>query len=204
MTHAELPDSILKQRVIAVARGLTSDSAPILAAALQRGGLTVLEVTVEGVGGIDAISSLSGSDVTVGAGTITSVALAAAAVEAGASFLVSPHFDAGLTRWAHERRVPMVPGGLTPTELHAAWDSGAPAVKVFPASVGGPGLIRAIKAPFPDMRLIPTGGITADNAAAYLQSGASAVGVGEWLTGSPDPGVVTDRAVLLVDSIQLV
>jgi 2-dehydro-3-deoxyphosphogluconate aldolase/(4S)-4-hydroxy-2-oxoglutarate aldolase len=204
MSRPELPDAIVEQRVIAVARDMTAETAPGLASALRRGGLTVLEVTVEGQGGIDAIRSLRDSEVTVGAGTVTSVGLATAAVEAGAGFLVSPHFDPELTRWALDRGVPIIPGGLTPGELLAVWKSGAPAVKVFPASLGGPDLIRAIRGPFPEIRLIPTGGITAENAVAYLGSGSVAVGVGGWLTGGSDRGLVADRAALLIESIQLV
>ncbi|MDP9145079.1 MAG: bifunctional 4-hydroxy-2-oxoglutarate aldolase/2-dehydro-3-deoxy-phosphogluconate aldolase [Actinomycetota bacterium] len=204
MRRAELPAAILDERVIPVARGMTRESAPVLASALRQGGLTVIEITVEGTAGIDAISSLKGSELTIGAGTIMSIGLAVAAVEAGAGFLVSPHFDPDLTGWALDRGVPMLPGAFTPTEVFAAWESGAPAVKVFPASVGGPDLIRSIGAPFPEIGLIPTGGVTADNAAAYLAAGAIAVGVGGWLTGDPDISLVIERASRLVDAIQLV
>lgn len=204
MIRAVIPQEILEQRVIPVARRLTAESAPALAGALARGGLTVLEVTVEGEGGIEAIASLRGSGLVVGAGTVTSMALAAASVEAGAKFLVSPHFDPTLVGWASGRGIPIFPGGLTPTEVASVWASGASAVKVFPASIGGPELIKALKAPFPEIILIPTGGITADNAAEYLSAGSVAVGIGAWLTGSPDPDVVSERAVLLAKSLQLV
>jgi len=202
--RAELPVAILEQRVIAVARGMTPESAPELVSALRSAGLTVIEVTVEGAGGIEAITSLRGSNLTVGAGSITSIGLAAAAVEAGAGFLVSPHFDPELTGWALDRGVPIIAGGFTPTEIFAAWESGAPAVKVFPASVGGPDLIKSIVAPFPDVGLVPTGGITADNAAGYLAAGAVALGVGGWLTGGSDSELVAERASLLVEALQLV
>lgn len=137
MRRVTLPEAILEERVVPVARGMTPESAPGMAVALRQGGITVIEITVEGTDGIDAIGSLRGSELTTGAGTITSIGLAAAAVEAGASFLVSPHFDPELTGWALDRGVPMFPGAFTPTEVFAAWESGAPAVKVFPASVGG-------------------------------------------------------------------
>ena len=200
--RAALPDPILEQRVIAVARGVTPDRAPALAHALLEGGIGVFEVTVEEDRGITALTSLDGSGMLVGAGTVTSIGQAAAAVDAGASFLVSPHHDPALTAWAADRGVPFIAGALTPTEIHAAWDSGAAAVKVFPASVVGPDLIAAIKAPFPEIDVVPTGGITAVNAPEYLDAGALAVGVGGWLTGHADLAVVSERASQLVTALR--
>jgi 2-dehydro-3-deoxyphosphogluconate aldolase / (4S)-4-hydroxy-2-oxoglutarate aldolase len=202
--RAALPYAIRERRVIAVARGMTPERAPALAQALLDGGIGVLEVTVEEDRGIPALRSLEGSGMLVGAGTVTSISQAAAAVDAGASFLVSPHHDPALTAWAADRGVPFIPGALTPTEIHAAWDSGAAAVKVFPASVVGPDAIAAIKAPFPEIDVVPTGGITAVNAPAYIDAGALAVGVGGWLTGHTDHAVVSRRASALVEVLRLV
>jgi 2-dehydro-3-deoxyphosphogluconate aldolase/(4S)-4-hydroxy-2-oxoglutarate aldolase len=199
-----LPEAILEERVIPVVRGLTADTAVSLAAALREGGLHVIEVTVEGARAIEAISSLNGSGSVVGAGTVTSIGLAAAATEAGAAFLVSPHSDPALNEWAASHGVPMIPGGLTPTEVFAAWRSGVSAVKVFPVSMGGPDLIRGLRGPFPDIPLIPTGGITALDAADYLAAGAVAVGVGGWLTGHSETAVVIERSRSLLDAIKLV
>lgn len=204
MTRPGLPGLIREQRVIAVARRVTRESAAPLADALSRAGIGVLEITIEDEAGIGALARLEGSGIVVGAGTVTSLGQAAAAVDAGAVFLVSPHHDPVLTGWALDRGVPLIPGGLTPTEIHAAWAAGAPAVKVFPASVGGPELIAAIKAPFPDIELVPTGGITAANASAYLDAGALAVGVGGWLTDQPDLALVADRAAQLASVVGLV
>jgi 2-dehydro-3-deoxyphosphogluconate aldolase/(4S)-4-hydroxy-2-oxoglutarate aldolase len=199
-----LPASIREQRVIAIARGLTPETATPLAEALSRGGVGVLEVTVEEEGGIPALAELRGSDLLVGAGTVTSLALAAAAMEAGAGFLVSPHLDDGLVRWSHEAGVPFIPGAFTPTEIHSAWAAGASAVKIFPASIGGPELISAVKGPLPHVDVIPTGGIDGNNAAAYLEAGAVAVGVGGWLTGHSDMSMVAERAARLADSARVV
>lgn len=204
MTSMVLPEAILEERVIPVARNLDAASAMSLAEALRKGGLHVIEVTVEGAAGMDAVSALVGSGSVVGAGTVTSIGVAAAAVEAGASFLVSPHSDPALIAWAVSRGVPMIPGGLTPTEIFTAWRSGVPAVKVFPVSMGGPELIRGLRGPFPDIPLIPTGGITVRDAADYIEAGAVAVGVGGWLTAQSDPAVATERAASLVAAIQLV
>jgi len=204
VSTTRLPTPILEGRVIPIARSLDAASAVTLAGALRAGGLSVIEVTVEGEDGIEAIRAIVGSGSIVGAGTVTSIGLAAAAVEAGAEFLVSPHSDPALNEWANTRGVPMIPGGLTPTEVFAAWKSGVPAVKVFPVAVGGPELIRGLRGPFPDIPLIPTGGITAADAGDYIAAGAVAVGVGGWLTGHSDPGVITERPASLLEAVLIV
>lgn len=176
-----------------MARKMGADDVEPLAEALRSGGLTTIEITVEGSGGFDAIAALTGGPMTVGAGTVTSVRDAERAVAAGADFLVSPHLDDAMVAWAMSNSVPLIPGGFTPTEISRAWTRGVPAVKVFPASVGGPELVRSLLAPYPDLLLIPTGGINADNAGDYLAAGAVAVGVGGWLTGHDDLGRVIER-----------
>jgi 2-dehydro-3-deoxyphosphogluconate aldolase/(4S)-4-hydroxy-2-oxoglutarate aldolase len=191
----------MRQKVVAVARGLTPKTAGLMASALIEGGIGVLEVTVEEEGGVAALAELQGADLLVGAGTVTTRAQAAAALEAGAGFLVSPHLDPALTRSTLGTGVPFIPGAFTPTEVQSAWTTGASAVKVFPASVGGPDLIAALRGPFPGVGLIPTGGVDSGNAAAYLEAGAVAVGVGGWLTGHDDLGLVTERAAQLTDAI---
>lgn len=192
-----LPEAVLEQRVIAVARGQDASSALHLATALQAGGLNVLEITVEGGKGIEAIAAVADGSAVVGAGTVTTVEQASAAVDAGASFLVSPHLDEKLVTWARSREVPFVPGVFTPTEIHTALAAGASVVKLFPASLGGPSLVKAILGPYPDLAVIPTGGVDDRNARAYLDAGAVAVGIGGWLTGGTDLGVVTTRARVL-------
>lgn len=193
-----LPDAIINERVIPVARGLDGSTAPALAEALLEGGLSSIEVTVEGPGGIDALESLRDTGVTVGAGTVVSVDQARAATAAGARFLVSPHLDTELADWARDHDVPLIPGALTPTEVANAWSHQPPAVKVFPAHVGGPDYLKSLLGPYPDLALIPTGGIDGDNAASYLSAGAVAVGLGGWLTGHADLAEVTRRACLVL------
>lgn len=196
-----LPTSIVSERVIPVARGVTRRTAADLVSALVAGGLTTLEITVEGDGGFDAIRSVADGPATIGAGTVTGVEKAERAVEAGAAFLVSPHFDEELTRWALDNGEALIPGALSPSEVAIAWRSGAPAVKLFPASLGGPSYVGALLAPYPDLALVPTGGVNVDNARSYLEAGAVAVGVGEWLTGGLEPEEVTERAALLVAEV---
>lgn len=196
-----LPDAITTERVIPVARGLDGSTAPPLAEALLEGGLSSLEVTLEGPGGIDALESLRDRGVTMGAGTVVSIEQAAAATAAGARFLVSPHLDIELVEWARDHDIPLLPGALTPTEVAMAWRHQPPAVKIFPAHVGGPDYLKSLLGPYPDLALIPTGGVDGDNAGAFVSAGAVAVGVGGWLTGHADLTVVTRRARLLVTRV---
>jgi 2-dehydro-3-deoxyphosphogluconate aldolase/(4S)-4-hydroxy-2-oxoglutarate aldolase len=196
-----LPGPIMEERVIPVARGLDARSAPVIAEALRAGGISSIEITVEGEGGIDAIAAVAVGDMVVGAGTILTIRQADGAVAAGATFLVTPHLDIELIEWASTHAVPMVPGALTPTEIATAWRYRPPAVKVFPAHIGGPGYLKSLRGPFPDVALIPTGGIDGSNIAAYLDAGAVAVGVGGWLTRHDDPEVITRRAMELMSQV---
>lgn len=196
-----LPDAITSEKVIPVARGLDGSTAPAVAEALSAGGLSSLEVTIEGPGGIDALESVRDTGVTAGAGTVVSVDQAVAATAAGAQFLVSPHLDLELVDWAQEHGVPLIPGALTPTEVATAWRHRPPAIKIFPAHLGGPGYLKSLLGPYPDLALIPTGGVDGDNAGAFVSAGAVAVGVGGWLTGHADLAEVTRRARLLVSRV---
>lgn len=196
-----LPNSILDERIIPVARGLNAGDALPLGSALRDGGINTIEVTVETEGGFEAIAALVGHRMTVGAGTVVSIEQGETAVAAGAEFLVSPHSDEVLIEWSISVGVPLIPGGLTPTEISRAWSHPVPAVKVFPASVGGPGMIKSLLGPYPDLLLIPTGGIDGSNAAAYLEAGAVAIGVGGWLTGHTDMSEVSERAAGLREAV---
>lgn len=193
----ELPESIRTERVIPVARRLDADRAVRLVESLMVGGLSTLEITVEASGGLDSIKAVAESGATIGAGTVTSIRQAVGAVEAGAAFVVSPHLDIEVVEWARRQAVPYIPGAFTPTEVWAAWSRKPAAVKVFPASTGGAGHIRSLLGPYPDAVLVPTGGIDASNAAGFLAAGAVAVGVGTWLTGGADWGLVSERAAEL-------
>lgn len=196
-----LPTVVLAERIVPVARRLDAARAPALVKALAAGGIHSIEVTVEAAGGLDAIAAIAGGETTVGAGTVVSVGQAGQAVDAGAEFLVSPHLDPELLEWAVAHDIALIPGALTPTEIVAARRHDPPAVKVFPAHVGGPQYLRSLLAPYPDLQLIPTGGVNGDNAAEYLAAGAAAVGVGGWLTGLADLDVVTERAGQLMSQV---
>lgn len=196
-----LPGTIREEKVIPVVRGLTTERARALVDALAAGGLHSIEVTLETAGSIAAMASLAGSDITVGAGTVMSVPQAQSAVDAGADFLVSPHLDAALVQWALDENIPYLPGVLTPTELARALEMGTEVVKLFPAGIGGPEMLNALLGPFPHAQIVPTGGISADNAGEFIAKGALAVGVGGWLTNHRDLTVVTARAELLVQVV---
>lgn len=196
-----LPEPILEERVIAVARGLDAQSAPRLATALAAGGLHTVEVTVEGGAGFEAIEAVAGGELVVGAGTVVTVEQAIRAVAAGARFIVSPHFDVAVVEWALAEGVPVVPGALSPTEVASAWRLGPAAVKIFPANLGGPEYLRSLRGPYPDLALVPTGGVDSGNVAAFLAAGAVAVGVGGWLTSHDDLDLVTERAAELLRQV---
>ena len=203
MIRALLPDAVIQSRVIAVLRGMDPDRVDSVAGVLARSGVRVVEVTMDSPGAVESIQRIAHSDSIIGAGTIMSIAEAEAAISAGATFLVAPHTDQSVARWAVELGIPMIPGAFTPTEVMGAWSAGVAAVKVFPASVGGPGLLKALLGPLGGIPLIPTGGITAENAAAFLAAGAVAVGLGGWLTDHVDLEVVAERAALIVEACRV-
>ena len=172
-----------RHRLIAILRrvepqGLLLD----LVAELAADGVRVLEVTFDGASAAEDLVAvkqrLHGSDVIVGAGTIVSGERMDAALAAGAQFLVAPTLDLAIVAEAVDRRVPVIPGAYSPTEIALAWDSGATFVKVFPVSTLGPSHIRELRGPLRDIEMIATGGVDATNTAAYLEAGCVAVGVG--------------------------
>lgn len=200
-----LPAPIVEGRVIAIARRLDPVTLPAIAEALAANGIRVFEVTIDSPGAVESIRALAEGPLAerllVGAGTVLAIDEAEAALEAGARFLVTPHVDVALVRWAAEWGVPILPGAFTPTEILTAWRAGAAAVKLFPASVAGPPFIRDFRGPFPEIPIVPTGGVTIENAAEFLRAGAVAVGLGSWLTGAGDPAEVARRAAAVVAAV---
>jgi 2-dehydro-3-deoxyphosphogluconate aldolase/(4S)-4-hydroxy-2-oxoglutarate aldolase len=153
---------------------------------LADAGVRLFEITLDAPAGADDLAAvrahLAGRDCLVGAGTVLRTEQLDAAHGAGADFAVAPLLDLGLLRAAVEGGLPFVPGAMTPTEAAAAWAAGATFVKVFPASAVGPSFVRELRGPLPDVQLIPTGGIDAGNAGAFLAAGAAAVGIGSAIT----------------------
>ena len=172
---------ILAQRLIGIIRMKRYHHAVEIAESLARGGLTVLEYTMSGEGAIDCVAEVRatlGERVCVGAGTVLDAAAAEAAIAAGARFLVTPAVVPDVIEVGRRRNVPVICGALTPTEVLAATRAGADLVKIFPARLGGPAYIRDLLGPFPQMKFVATGGVSAENARAYLDAGAVAVAVG--------------------------
>ena len=204
MKRVPLPEGVVVGRVVAVMRGIGTDRGIDVADAARSGGVAVFEVTMDSPDAVRTIDALVSRGHIVGAGTVLSVEDAQAASEAGAQFLVSPHTDEQVVAWATESGHAVVPGGYTPTEIVSAWDLGASAVKLFPASIGGPAFVRAVSSPLGHIPLIVTGGIDASNIASYLAAGAVAVGVGGWLVSSEDLNQVRRRSEELVEAARTV
>ena len=171
--------------IIPVIRAASADAAVAVVEALVQAGLTVAEITMTVPNAIDAIASVEkrfGDEVLVGAGTVTDAETVRRAVDAGAEFIVSPCLVPEVIDAARRAEVAVLPGALTPTEVFEAFRLGGDMVKVFPAqSVGGAAYLRALRGPFPDIPLVPTGGVTLDNVREMFDAGAAAVGVGSEL-----------------------
>jgi len=201
-----LPARIAEPGVVAIARRLDPAVVADVADALVRGGVGALEITLDGGDALATIRALRDrfdeSELLVGAGTVLDASSAEKAVRAGARFIVTPSFDDGVVRTAVDLGVPILPGAFTPTEIQAAWRSGATAVKLFPASAVGPAFVKEMAGPFPAIPLVPTGGVTVEWAADFIVAGAAAVGMGGGLVAAADPATVQERARLLVASIR--
>lgn len=174
-----------RHRLIAILRGVPGDHVEDLGRALVEGGVRLLEIALGGPEDVSQIRTLRSAlpeDVEVGAGTVTTVALARAAHDAGASFFVTPHVAEAVNAYASKAKLGLVSGALTPTEIAAARTQGSRFVKLFPAAAFGPSYMKALLAPYPDLELIAVGGIGPDNVREYLQAGATGAGVGSSLT----------------------
>jgi len=168
--------------IIPIIRAPSADAAVPVAEALLHAGLPVVEITLTVPNAIDAISAVAkrfSGKLLVGAGTVTDAEMCRRAVDAGAEFIVTPCLVPAVIEAAQRAGVAVLPGALTPTEVFEAFRSGGDMVKVFPAqSVGGAAYLRALRGPFPDIPLVPTGGVTLENMAELFKAGAAAVGVG--------------------------
>lgn len=182
MKRQECFSQILEARLIPAVRTRTAEQAVRAIKALKMGGLTVFEVPLTVPGALDVLRAAKdwlSKDALLGAGTVLDAEAARCAILAGADFLVSPSLTLDVIEVGHSYDIPVFCGALTPTEILSAWRGGSDCVKVFPAAaVGGPSYIKAIKAPLPQMVLMPMGGVNLENAAEFLNAGASLLGVG--------------------------
>ena len=199
MNLSQTISQIKESGIIAIIRG-NYPQARVLAigAALAESGVTVMEVTLNTPGALEAIAALrrsaGGHTLVVGAGTVRTAAQADAALDAGAQFLVAPNFDPETAGRARARSVPLIPGIFTATEAQTAWAAGCAMVKLFPAHMLGPAYLKALRAPLDDIAFVPTGGIGPDNAGEYRRAGAVAVGVGSSLVRDADQSDADLRA----------
>ena len=202
-------ETVLASGVIAVVRLAEAGSLREAAAALAAGGVGAVEITLTTPGALDAIAELAAERApgyVVGAGTGLDETAARDAIAAGAAFVVSPTLDRAVVRHCRDHNVPCMPGAFTPTELLEACRAGAAAQKLFPASALGPSSLREILAPLPFLRVVPSGGVTLENAGDWIRAGAAAVSVGSALVSAalvrerqwPE---LTTRARAFVDTV---
>lgn len=167
--------------LVPVLRAESIDQALALAEAIAAGGVTVLEITMTVPGAMQVMRKLAETrpDILIGAGTVLDPETARMCILEGAQFVVSPALNVKTVEMCHRYSVAVLPGALTPTEIVTAWQAGADVVKVFPAnSMGGASYLKSIKAPLPQVELIPTGGVSFATAEDFLKAGAFALGVG--------------------------
>lgn len=175
-------EQIAESGLVAVLRGIDESDVVPAARALAEAGVTTLEVTADGTHTAETIASLdrefASSDVLVGAGTVLDAETAQSVIDAGATFVISPHLEPSVVRTCNRHGVLPMPGVMTPTEAVSALEAGADVLKVFPASTVGPGHLSAIGGPLGDVDLVPTGGVSSENVEAFFDAGAMAVGAG--------------------------
>lgn len=182
MTSEDIRQRIVEVGIVPVVRAASSREARLAVDAITAGGIAIAELTMTVPGAIEVISDLAkamGSALLLGAGTVLDAQTAQRCIDAGAQFIVSPSFSPATVKLVKGAGKLMMAGALTPTEVVAAWQAGSDFVKIFPCGpVGGPKYIRALKAPFPQIPMVPTGGVNLETAADFIRAGADALGVG--------------------------
>jgi 2-dehydro-3-deoxyphosphogluconate aldolase/(4S)-4-hydroxy-2-oxoglutarate aldolase len=179
--RAQIVAAIEKAGIVAVIRIKEPDKLRAVVDAISAGGIRALEVTMSVPGAVELIRQLAPTmpaGFLLGAGTVVDADTARRVIDAGAQYIVSPVFRREVIDACHRCEVPVMPGCFTPTEILDAWDAGADLVKVFPATALGPGYLKDLRGPLPHVKLMPTGGVTLDNAGDWIRAGAAAVGVG--------------------------
>ena len=196
--------------VIAIMRARSSDQLVAAAEAIRAGGVRVIEVTMNTPGALEVIAAAGkrfGSEVLFGAGTVLDTETARAAIQAGADFVVAPTLRVEVIQLCHRYSIPVMPGCFSPTEMLTAWEAGADFVKLFPAEVGGPAMVKAILAPLPQLQIVPVGGVDLTTAAAFIRAGAAALGVGgslvsQKLLDSADFAELTRRSAAFIEEVK--
>lgn len=211
MTKEQILQRLHEIAIVPVLRAPSMEAALAIAEAVAAGGVTVLEVTLTVPGAVEVIRKLAasaGDRLLVGAGTVLDPETAQACIQAGAQFIVSPALHIPTIEFCRREGIAVMPGALTPTEVLTAWQAGADVVKVFPCSAaGGASYLKALKAPFPQIALLPTGGVSLATAADFLKAGAFAIGVGSDLVDNDairrgQPEIITENARKYVEIVR--
>ncbi len=211
MEKQEVLRRVAEVGVVPVVRASSADEAMRVIEAIKAGGVGVLEITMtvpRAVKVIEQVADRYGDEVVLGAGTVLDAETARACILAGATFVVSPALNLGTVELCRRYSVAVLPGALTPTEVVTAWQAGADVVKVFPCgALGGAKYLKALKAPLPQIELIPTGGVSLQTAAEFIEAGAFALGVGADLVdlkalGEGQADLITERARQYVALVQ--
>jgi 2-dehydro-3-deoxyphosphogluconate aldolase / (4S)-4-hydroxy-2-oxoglutarate aldolase len=211
MTKSEIIQRIRDVGVIPVVRASSAEEAVRVVEAIRAGGVSLLEITMTVPGAVRVIEQLIkrfGDQTVVGAGTVLDPDVAQACIAVGAQFIVSPALNLETIRCCRNKDIVVMPGALTPTEVVTAWNAGADFVKVFPCgAVGGASYIKSLKAPLPQIELVPTGGVNLKTAASFIEAGAAAIGVGADLVDvkavrAGQPEKVTETARAYVEAVR--
>jgi 2-dehydro-3-deoxyphosphogluconate aldolase/(4S)-4-hydroxy-2-oxoglutarate aldolase len=205
----EIVSAVERCGVVAIIRMKDANKVAAVVDALLEGGVRVLEVTMTVPGAVDLIRGLAPRmppELVLGAGTVVDAETADRVIDAGAKFLVSPVLRLPVIETARRRGVPVMPGCFSPTEILTAWEAGADIVKVFPATALGPGYLKDVHGPLPQVKLMPTGGVSVDNAGDWIRAGAVAVGVGSALLdagaiASGNFGAITEKARRMIANV---
>lgn len=210
MKRSEILQQLIDGGVVAVIRLADAKKLQKVIKAIAKGGVRAIEITMTVPNAVEMIREMArapSADILLGAGTVTDRQTAAKVIEAGAKFVVGPILDLQIIKECHERDTVVIPGCYTPTEIFTAWNAGADIVKIFPATSLGPGFVKDLRGPFPDIRVMPTGGVSIDNVGEWIKAGAVAVGVGSDLldkkaieAGQFD--ALTERARRMVENLK--
>ncbi len=204
-----LLQDMLDTGIVAILRASRSDKLLKAADALLAGGVRAIEVTLTTPGALKIVEEATqhfGADVAFGAGSVLDPESARAAILAGARFVVCPTVKLSTIELCRRYGVVVMPGAYTPTEILTAWEAGADIVKLFPSDIGGPAYLKAVRAPLPQIRIAPTGGIDLNNAADYIRAGAVTLGIGSALVNdrmldADQFDAITERARAFVEAV---
>jgi 2-dehydro-3-deoxyphosphogluconate aldolase/(4S)-4-hydroxy-2-oxoglutarate aldolase len=210
MTKELILDQVIKRKAVAVIRAKEPEKLKKIIEAIKDGGITVMEITMTVPNAIQLIEKMSiefNDSVIIGVGSVLNKQIALDAIKAGAKFVVSPILKKEIIETAHQNNVPAMPGCFTPTEIQTAFEYGADIIKVFPADIVGMEFFKAILAPLPHLKLMPTGGVSLTNSGEWIKAGACAVGLGSALMDkkaieSENYIKLTENAMTIMNSIK--